>query len=129
MPSLTGQNTRTLSGYVATLLDYPRWIIEREVDFTDCHLSGRFDENDAQCHACCFGAACCWLNRNRMSPSPDTPLDELLQALNTAVGYLRTPNDGEAPHPNICECDTCSWLREAMGFLRTHRHRTKPVMQ
>jgi len=123
MPTLTGQNTRTLTGYIVTLLDYPRWIIEREVDFTNCHLSGGFDENDNQCASCYFGEACHWLNMNRVSPSPDPSLDELLQALNTAVDYLRSQSDGESPHPDYCECDTCSWLREAMGFLRTHRHR------
>ena len=74
MPTLTGQNTRTITGYVVTLLDYPRWIIEREVDFTSCHLSGGFYENDGQCSSCRFGEA-------------------------------------------------CHWLREAMGFLRTHRNR------
>lgn len=124
MPTLTGQNTRTLTGYVATLLNYPRWMIERQIDFTDCHLSGGFDEADTQCTACRFGAACCWLNRNRMAPSPDMPLEELLLALDTAVDYLRTPIDGEAPHPGFCECDTCSWLSEARGFLRTRRNRT-----
>ena len=35
MTTLTGRNTRTIVGYVITLLDYPRWVIEREVDFTD----------------------------------------------------------------------------------------------
>jgi hypothetical protein len=124
MSTLTGRNTRTLTGYVATLLDYPRWIIERQVDFTDCHLSGGFDETDTRCSACRFGAACSWLNTNRMAPSPDTPLEELLLALHTAIDYLRTPSDGEAPHPGFCDCPTCSWLREARGFLRTHRHRT-----
>ncbi len=123
MPTLTGQNIRTLTGYVAALLEYPRWIIERQVDFTDCHLNGGFDDSDIQCAACRFGAACCWLNRNRMALSPDMPLDELLQALDTAVDYLRMPNDDDAPHSDFCECGTCSWLREARGFLRTRRHR------
>jgi len=34
MTTLTGRNARTLSGYVESLLDYPRWIIERDVDFS-----------------------------------------------------------------------------------------------
>ncbi|MBT8110074.1 MAG: hypothetical protein KJO27_05050, partial [Gammaproteobacteria bacterium] len=98
MPTLTGQNTRTLTGYIVTLLDYPSWIIEREVDFTDCHLSGSFDEKDGQCVSCDFGEACRWLNTNRIAPSPDMPLHDLLQALNTAVDYLRSPREGDSPH-------------------------------
>jgi len=124
MPTLTGRNTRTLSGYVITLLEYPRWIIERDVDFTECHLSGGFDAHDQECESCIFGQACCWLNLNRTSPAQDEPLAELLQALNTAVDYLRAQTHGDLPHPHNCDCDSCQWLREAMSFLRLHRHRT-----
>jgi len=123
MPTLTGRNTRTITGYVTTLLDYPRYVIERDVDFTDCHLSGDFDERDRQCTSCQFGEACCWLNSNRTAPPPDASLVELLQALNKAVIYLRSTTQTEPPHPGNCECDSCQWLHEAMGFLRTHRHR------
>jgi len=123
MTTLTGRNTRTITGYVITLLDYPRWVIEREVDFTHCHLSGDFDINDTQCTACHFGSACCWLNSNRAAPSPDAPLGELLQALKAAVEFMRSSNAKERPHPPDCECDSCQWLHEAMIFLRLHRHK------
>ncbi|MGI9249459.1 MAG: hypothetical protein ACR2QI_10610 [Woeseiaceae bacterium] len=122
MPTLTGQNTRTITGYVVTLLDYPRWIIEREVDFTDCHLSGSFDADDKLCDSCSFGQACCWLNKNRTPPSLQASLPELLQALGTAVEYLRSTNQSEPTHRQDCDCDSCQWLREAVAFLRTHRH-------
>jgi len=123
MTTLTPSNTRTITGYLITLLDYPRWVIEREVDFTDCHLQGGFDASDRQCTCCTFGRACCWLNVNRTPPPPDAPLDELVDALGTAVNYLRSRSSSESTHPGDCECDTCLWLREAKGFLRTHRHR------
>ncbi len=122
MPTLTGQNTRTIPGYVATLLEYPRWIIERDVDFTDCHLGGGFEEQDSLCASCVFGRACCWLNRNRAAPSPSAPIADLVDALQTAVDYLRGPGTGHSTHLEGCDCDTCEWLREARGFLRTHRH-------
>lgn len=124
MPTLTGRSTRTITGYVVTLLDYPRWVIEREVDFTDCHLGGDFDTNDTQCTTCHFGSACCWLNSNRATPSPNAPLDELLRALKAAVEFMRSSNAKEPSHPHDCECDSCQWLHEAMSFLRLHRHKT-----
>lgn len=122
MPTLTGQNTRTISGYVVTLLEFPRWVIERDVDFTECHLSGGFDPQDPQCASCRFGRACCWLNRHRAAPAPGVPLADLIDALQTAVNYLRGPEMEHEGHRPDCECDTCEWLREARGFLRTHRH-------
>lgn len=124
MITLTGRNTRTITGYVVTLLDYPRWLIEREVDFTNCHLGGVFDADDPQCAHCPFGAACCWLHANRPAPSAEAPLDELLQALSTSVEYLRRRRIEEALHATDCRCDTCQWLHEALGFLRHHRHRS-----
>lgn len=124
MPILTIRNTRTLTGYAITLLEYPRWIIERDVDFTNCHLSGGFDTRDAQCRSCQFGAACRWLNLNQPAPRPDTPLEELLRALRTAVEYMKSPDQRTSDHDRNCGCDSCEWLREAVGFLRIHRHKT-----
>lgn len=122
MTTLTGRNRRTIGGYIITLLDYPRWIIEREVDFTDCHLRGDFGEDDPACDSCRFGAACRWLNVNRNSPSADAPLDELMTALRTAVEFLRRNDARHEPHPADCDCDNCQWLRDATGFLRQNRH-------
>lgn len=126
MATLSGTHARTLTGYVITMLEYPRWIIERDVDFTHCHLRGDFDSADPRCSSCGFGEACRWLNHNRTPPSPDTTFAELLQALGAAVQYLRgTDNvDGNCSGTRDCECDNCLWLREAVAFLRTHRHRS-----
>ena len=124
MTTLTGNNTRTITGYVVTLLDYPRWVIEREVDFTDCHLGGAFDADDAYCSTCPFGAACCWLNVNQSKPVGAATLEELLQALKTSANFLRKSRDEEANHATDCCCDTCQWLHEAQSFLRRHRHRS-----
>jgi len=124
MSTLTGRRTRTITGYVTTLLEYPRWFIEREIDFTNCHHGGSYDTEDERCTSCKFGAACRWLNANRSAPDADSPLSELLVALDTAVFYLRSPQHEHAPHPRSCDCDTCTWLHEAQSFLRQHRHRT-----
>jgi hypothetical protein len=124
MATLTGNQTRTITGYAATLLAYPRWFIEREVDFTDCHLKGRFDADDSICADCHFGSACRWLNQNRPEPRPGTPLPELVHALQTAVNYVRKDCADAADHARHCDCDTCEWLHEASAFLRTHRHKT-----
>lgn len=124
MPTLTGKNTRTITHYVATLLDYPRWVIERDVDFTDCYQGGNYDDADTRCTGCEFGHACRWLNRHRTAPDINSPLDELIIALDTAVLYLRSSGHSEEPHPGNCECDTCQWVLEAKSFLRLYRHKT-----
>lgn len=124
MSTLGGRQARTLSGYVVTLLEYPRWFIDREVDFTDCRFQGRFDPGETRCAHCHFGQACRWLNQNRNEPTTATPLSDLVNALQTAVTYLRSESPETSCHPRRCDCDTCQWLHEASAFLRTHRHRT-----
>lgn len=124
MNTLGGRQARTITGYIATLLEYPRWCIEREVDFSDCHLQGDFDAGEPRCTECQFGKACCWLQQNGREPLPDTPLKDLITALETAVLYLRSDSRETADHARRCDCDTCEWLREANAFIRTHRHKT-----
>ena len=124
MTTLTGASTRTITGYIITLLEYPRWLIEREVDFTNCHLGGDFDAADERCRDCDFGEACNWLNINRSEPTLASPLPDLLHALQTAVAYVRSDNRSAPGHERHCECDTCTWMHEATNFLRTHRHKT-----
>ncbi len=123
MPTLTGRSTRTLTGYVMTLLEYPRWVIERDVDFTDCHVGGAYEVGDNRCDSCQFGAACYWLNANRGTPAPTAPLDELVLALRTAVDYLRASTLTRPRHARHCECETCQWLHDASRFLRIQRHK------
>jgi len=123
MITLTGSSTRTLTGYLVNLLEYPRWLIARDIDFTGCHLHGEYDADDETCGRCEFGAACRWLSTNRDDPSLDTPLTDLLLALRTAADYVRRKHGSAGLHGRHCDCDTCQWLRDASNFLRSHRHR------
>ena len=123
MTTLTGASTRTITGYLVTLLEYPRWLISRDVDFTECHLHGAFDPDDEICARCEFGTACRWLSKNTDAPTVDTPLEELLDALRTAADYVRRHRGSTDLHGRSCDCDTCEWLHDANNFLRSHRHR------
>jgi hypothetical protein len=120
MTTLTGRNARTLSGYVDSLLDYPRWIIERDVDFTACRHQGSYAESDESCGSCRFGEACYWLKLSHAPASQNDPLPQLLNALATAANYLSATYSEN--HEPGCQCETCLWLRQARRFLRSHGH-------
>ena len=119
MTTLTGRNERTLSGYADSLLDYPRWLLERDVDFTHCEFQGSYTETTAHCVSCEFGVACHWLTRVRSPQGAENVLPELLQALTTAADYVQKTHC--QPHDRACECPNCVWLREVRGFLRSNR--------
>ena len=122
MTTPTGMSRRTITGYIVTLLEYPRWLISREFDFADCHLHGNFSADDSRCRHCDFGSACRWLDQNRATPSPSTPLPDLVHALHKAVIFVRSESISAAHHECDCDCETCEWLHEANSFLRAHRH-------
>lgn len=109
----TGSNTRTIKGYVVRLLEYPRWLIEREVDFTDCRRDGRFNEYLSECAECRFGGGCRWLDLHRAPTTEQASLDDLIEALEGAVAYLTSPQ-----RPREAQtAEVRNWVREAQRFL------------
>jgi hypothetical protein len=81
---------RTLRAYVLELLEYPRLIIQCEVDFTGCPLDGHYNAFLPKCVNCPFGRACRWLDHQRTPETKDAPLDELIEALGGAIEYLQS---------------------------------------
>lgn len=118
MTTQTGQNSRTLTGYVSTLLEYPRWLIERDVDFTNCRHNGNYDVSIAECADCSFGEGCRWLNCDRTPTTSQASLDDLMIALLSAMQYVQQ----RTRHGQHCNCQSCAWLREARHFVHSRRH-------
>ena len=118
--TLTGHNARTLTKYTESLLEYPRWIIERDVDFTHCQFHGLYTPTVQQCTSCQFGEACSWLNlAPRLVPQDDV-LPDLINALTTAAEYMQQAP--AADHKSGCHCKTCEWLRTTRQFLHSRHH-------
>ena len=117
MATLTGTRTRTITGHLANLLEYPKWLIERDIDFTDCEFDGSYDATLTPCKDCRFGIGCKWLNSIRDIDANDASLMELTNALHGAVSYVSLAHpDG---HRSACECETCAWLASARRMLRS----------
>ena len=113
MASETTSNKRTLKAYVTDLLEYPRWIIEREVDFSHCRLGGHYNEFLSECVDCEFGPGCRWLDQHRTPKMDSATLEQLIRALESAVTYLQPPNQPSL----INDSRGRDWIREARRFL------------
>jgi hypothetical protein len=117
MTTETTSNTRTLKAYAIELLKFPRWHIEREVDFTDCRHDAQYDPLLAECVDCQFGPACRWLDQHRTSLTDDASLDELVEAIASAAQYLQATTQKRGGN----NAEVLAWIREARRFLRA-RH-------
>ncbi len=113
MTTETTSNTRTLKAYAIELLKFPRWYIEREVDFTNCRHGGRYDESLEECRECRFGPACHWLDVHRTSLSSDVPLDELIEAIESGAQYMQLTAQKRGGNST----EVLAWIREARRFL------------
>jgi hypothetical protein len=114
------QNARTLTSFVITLLEYPRWVIDRDVDFTNCRHGGHYRAELDECVTCRFAAACRWLEDNSPMAESTASFDRLVDTLNAAIGYFESTTD----HGRGCRCDTCAWLRKARRFRKTRPETT-----
>lgn len=113
----SGSHSRTITGYLVHLLQYPRWLIECDIDFTNCIHHGHYDDSVGECDICIFGKGCKWLNRYTTTEIGEAPLSELVDALECAVDYVA--GRPEEQHPHDCVCDNCEWLRRSRAFLRS----------
>jgi hypothetical protein len=113
----TTANTRTLRAYAADLLQYARWIIEREVDFSNCRHRGQYQSSASECTECRFGAACLWLDQQRTPNLEEASIDELIEGIESASGYLQsTERDPEVNDPELHD-----WIHKAHRFLKAQR--------
>ena len=117
MATLTGTRTRTITGHLANLLEYPNWLIERDVDFTHCKFDGNFDDSQVGCVNCQYEAGCKWLTGLRNINPATASVSELTGALRVAIGYVGTRQS--AGHQKNCSCEACEWLCSARQLLRS----------
>ena len=113
----TTANTRTLRAYAADLLQYARWIIEREVDFSNCRRQGRHDSAASECARCRFGAACRWLDSHRTPNVEAASLDELVEGIDSACEYLQSAER----NPAVNDPELHDWIHKAHRFLKARR--------
>ncbi|MFQ6004283.1 MAG: hypothetical protein ACE5OQ_02175 [Woeseia sp.] len=117
MTTQTRSHSRTITGYLLHRLEYARWLIECDTDFTDCPYHGRYRQFVAECETCVFGKGCRWLGRYTADALREASMVDLVEALETAVEYVAERR--RETHLHSCACDDCEWLRTSRRFLRS----------
>ena len=96
------------------LLEFPRKLVQGELELEGCPHSGFYDLRDKQCIDCPQGPECHWLCRNDEYASlQNHSTEELTRALDFALCYVHADIIKWDHKPETCGCIVCKWHREA----------------
>ena len=111
----SGSHSRTITGYLAHLLEHPRWLMECDIDFTQCPYQGRYEDFVAECETCIYGEECKWLSSYTISAIKEAPLTDLVDTLENAVDYVA---GRQAQGSFFCRCSKIVLRNHQRGIRR-----------
>jgi hypothetical protein len=95
-------------------LVFPRFLVRGSIELHRCPHNANFAEADTTCHLCDFGPECQWLVHNdEFAALASKSLEELVDALEFALGYVDVQISHWGHNRRHCHCDACTWLRRA----------------
>lgn len=99
---------------IIELLNYPRRFVTGQLTSTDCGHGWNYSDAHEDCRDCWHSLACDWLQHNdECIDWHSRSLDELLAALETALGQVDSHLHLNGHDRRSCRCDTCNWFRRA----------------
>lgn len=99
---------------IIDMLAFPRQIIRGHVPLETCEHAGNFSPSATNCLVCEARVECEWLYHNDESVAlTEKPLDVVVDALGSAMLYVRACVSRAGHNLLVCRCEACDWLRHA----------------
>jgi hypothetical protein len=106
---------------ILDVLVYPRQVAMANVDLSACPHSGFFEALDARCQECSKNYECDWLNStDEFNELAEKPMEFLYRALAFGIDYVDARTAQQDHDPEICECESCQWVRDARNIVRQY---------
>ncbi len=103
-------------------LDYPRLLMQNEIDLPECTHSGNYDQEDICCRQCDSELECQWLCSNDGCVAFDQKsLEVLKNSLEFAFCYVDGLVSRYEHDKRKCSCEACRWSRAAWRLLDSKR--------
>ena len=103
---------------ILSLLEFPRALARGNLPLEQCAHGGNFAPADSQCRECHARMECEWLFHNdEFSALAHQPLENVVEALQIATGYVESRAVLSNHDPDLCDCPACTWCREANRLL------------
>ena len=103
---------------IISKLIYPRLLVKDHLDLDDCDHSGRYDLAARDCEKCDDEPECHWLyDTDEFELLQQRPLEELVDALEFALGYVGAEVSRLRHSRQRCNCESCVWLRDALRLF------------
>jgi len=104
------------------LLNFARTEIKDRLELDACPHGGWFASEDERCWSCAASQECAWLLHNDGVLPWDARDDaDLLMSLKFALETIDIQVRNREHHIQVCNCDTCAWVRSTRYFLANHR--------
>jgi hypothetical protein len=99
-------------------LAYPRLLVRGSMSLEDCEHNGNYAGGDSRCDDCEFALECRWLcNADEFAALERKPMEDVLDALDFAVDYVRAQTACAGHDSLTCRCNSCEWLRASELLL------------
>jgi hypothetical protein len=108
-------------------LGYPRSLVQRIIDGTDCPHESLFDATSERCHECGINSECHWVAcLNEFADFKDKPTHTINASLRYGVKLVEALNS-ELPHDGTaCTCESCTWVRNAQRLIEDFEESLPP---
>ena len=105
---------------IIEMMAFPREMIRGNVPFETCQHTGHYAHHDPECRVCESRMECEWLHHNdELSGLSEKPLEDLLEALQSALFYIDACVARAGHTPGKCRCKACTWLKKAESLHST----------
>jgi hypothetical protein len=99
---------------ILQFLQFPRRLVQGQVDFDKCKHAGNYAEGDQGCEYCRYALECEWLYRNdECSALAVKSFEEVAAALEFTVAYIDAYLTRAGHSRRSCRCEICVWLKRA----------------
>jgi len=102
-------------------LAYPRTVAMANVDLSACPHSGFFKVMDNKCQQCRKHYECDWLNStDDFNDLAGKSMEFMYRALAFGIDYVDARSAIADHDIDVCECDSCEWVRNARDLAREY---------
>ena len=97
------------------------------IEKRDCPHNSLFEVTSERCQQCALNKECHWVRcLNDFADFEGKPAYTINASVRYGIQLVQSLNDGPEHQPEICTCDSCTWVRDALELTETFEQHLAP---